>query len=284
MTSKNKIVIIYHQYCSDGFGAAWAAWKKFGNKAEYVGIKPRDDIPAGLSGRVVYLLDISFPPDLMKVLLKRAEKVIALDHHISARESTEMADEYVFKNNHSGAVIAWDYFHPNEKIPLMLRQIEDFDIWKWEMKHTEEFMASIGVKKHDFKEWSKIVRDWETAKGRAPYIMEGNTLLTFQRTIVDRALDDAEEVELDGIRALATNSIVRLASNIGEAIRQAGYKLAIIWQKKSGKMIVSLRSAGNVDASKIASRFGGGGHKHAAAFEVAEGKKVPWKVIKKQKN
>ena len=35
-TSFKNIVIIYHTDCRDGFGAAWAAWKKFGDSATYI--------------------------------------------------------------------------------------------------------------------------------------------------------------------------------------------------------------------------------------------------------
>ena len=31
-----SIVVIYHGRCRDGFAAAYAAWKKFGDKASYL--------------------------------------------------------------------------------------------------------------------------------------------------------------------------------------------------------------------------------------------------------
>src|SRR3990167_9491025 len=31
-----NIVVIYHGKCPDGFSAAWIAWKKFGDDAEYI--------------------------------------------------------------------------------------------------------------------------------------------------------------------------------------------------------------------------------------------------------
>src|SRR3989344_1169898 len=34
-----KIAVLYHKGCTDGFGAAWAAWKKFGARAEYLGVE-----------------------------------------------------------------------------------------------------------------------------------------------------------------------------------------------------------------------------------------------------
>ena len=36
METLKKIVVIYHDQCRDGFGAAYAAWKKFGDDASYI--------------------------------------------------------------------------------------------------------------------------------------------------------------------------------------------------------------------------------------------------------
>ena len=55
--SKN-IVVVYHGDCTDGFSAAWAAWKKFGNKAEYLGIDPGELLPTGLEDKEIYMLDV----------------------------------------------------------------------------------------------------------------------------------------------------------------------------------------------------------------------------------
>ena len=52
-------------------------------------------------------------------------------------------------------------------------------------------------------------------------------------------------------------------------------------EEKDGSVHVSLRSDGAVDVSKIATQFGGGGHKTASGFYVKNISKLPWKIIKK---
>src|SRR3989344_3757446 len=39
MHEHKKIAVLYHGGCPDGFGGAYAAWKKFGNMAEYIPLK-----------------------------------------------------------------------------------------------------------------------------------------------------------------------------------------------------------------------------------------------------
>ena len=49
-----NIVILYHGDCPDGFGAAWASWKKFGDGAEYIGVHHGDNPPDGLKDKEIY--------------------------------------------------------------------------------------------------------------------------------------------------------------------------------------------------------------------------------------
>ena len=40
-----KTVVLYHANCHDGFGGAFAAWKKFGDAADYVPMRYGMAIP-----------------------------------------------------------------------------------------------------------------------------------------------------------------------------------------------------------------------------------------------
>lgn len=52
----NKPLILYHgPSCGDGFCAAWIAWLKFGDQAEYVPIQYGQE-PPDVTGREVYIL------------------------------------------------------------------------------------------------------------------------------------------------------------------------------------------------------------------------------------
>ena len=133
----------------------------------------------------------------------------------------------------------------------------------------------------DFELWSKIAKDWDKPASRKRYIEEGKALLRYRERLVKSALKDAGEVRFLGHKALAVNYGLTLNSEIGDAMRKKGYSLGIIWQQKGDKLIVSMRSTNKVDVSKIATRFGGGGHKKAAAFRLPAKEKFPWKRTKK---
>ena len=90
-----KPLVIYHANCTDGFGAAFAAWLKLGDEAEYLSMEhgkvktPTDfDMKVSLAAKDndVYILDFSFPREVMDALFKHAKRVVWLDHHKTAFE------------------------------------------------------------------------------------------------------------------------------------------------------------------------------------------------------
>ena len=272
-----KIVVLFHGECWDGFGGGYAAWKAFGNKAEYYSLKHGGDLPKGLKGRQIYLIDFSFKESVMQKLVKD-NYVVALDHHISAEKTTKMADEWVYELHHSGAQIAWKYFHPKEPVPQLIRHIEDVDIWKWSLPHTAELMAYMGLVAYDFKTWDKIAKDWQNPKKQRNYIEHGKYLLKYEKQMVARLLENAEVVKFEGHKTLIVNSPV-LHSEVGNKLTKKLPPIAIVWSEKNGINRVSLRSNGKADVAKIAEKYGGGGHKSAAGFALPIGPK-PWKIIK----
>jgi len=277
MNKNKKIAVLYHKGCTDGFGAAWAAWKKFGARAEYLGIERDQPPPKNLKGKYVYMLDFTYPLDITKKLLGVVKYLTIIDHHISVEKSTKLAHRYVYDLKHSGAVLAWKHFHPRQKTPTLLKYIEDIDIWRLNLPNTRELMASLETYELNFFLWNDISKNWENYRLRKKYLEEGRAILKYQNYLINKAIKDAEEVKFMGKRALAVNFALALNSEIGDAMREKGFPLGIIWQKKGDKIVVSLRSTNKVDSSKIAMKFGGGGHKKAAAFRLPINQKFPWK-------
>lgn len=144
-----KPLVIYHDNCADGFGAAFAAWLKLGDEAEYYADQyGKQDAPwrqdENLDLREIYILDFSYPKEDMDYLFKVAKRVVWLDHHKTAFEAYGLtpnkSDETsvgVFgvlecleskhcihlDNNKSGAMLAWEYFHPDIEVPTFIRHL-----------------------------------------------------------------------------------------------------------------------------------------------------------------
>jgi oligoribonuclease NrnB/cAMP/cGMP phosphodiesterase (DHH superfamily) len=279
--SSKNIVVIYHASCPDGFGAAWAAWKKFGNRAEYHAM-PYTAKPLMPRGKQVYFLDFSYKPDIMRRVVKIAAKVVIVDHHASAKDSVKLAQESLYDMKHSGAVLAWKYFHPGKPMPRLLLHIEDEDLWNFKLPNTMAVNARLELLNFDFKELDKVVRDFEKPALRKKFIEEGNLLGAYRTRLVHRLIEEnAVPVKFFGHRIFAVNGARPFTSEIGHALYEMKPPMAIIWQEKPAGITVSLRSNGTVDVSKIAAKFGGGGHKGAAAFYLPRNAKKPWSYLKK---
>ena len=119
--------VLYHANCDDGFGAAWAARKKLGDAAVYVPVKYGDPLPPTVTGERVYVVDFSYPRDVLETLADRC-KVVVLDHHKTAQEDLADLPFAEFDMERSGAGMTWDYFFPGQPRPPLIDHIEDRDL------------------------------------------------------------------------------------------------------------------------------------------------------------
>jgi nanoRNase/pAp phosphatase (c-di-AMP/oligoRNAs hydrolase) len=281
-----KIVVLYHKDCPDGFGAAWAAWKKFGNMAKYIPIQPRQLPDMNLIGREIYVLDNSLTILTQKKLRQDNRKLVIIDHHESARNDVLAFPENVFSNNkNSGAVLAWRYFFPEKPVPKFLKYVEGVDLWCFSLPHAHELTTYAYAQPFDFKGWSKIVKDFEDPKQLKRYIELGKVIENYEAMLVDSIVQKAELVNFAGHNVLSVNSsLKKLISFIGNKLCDNVPPFGIVWYIKDGDLSVSLRGNGTIDVSKIAGKFsGGGGHKNAAGFTIPFKGKFPWKVLKNEK-
>lgn len=277
-----SVVVFYHANCTDGFSAAWAAWKKFGDKAEYVATFHEDPPPMDLKDREVYMLDLTFPEPITRRLMEQNIRVTAIDHHISVKPVTLMTKDPLYALHNSGAVLAWKYFHPTKPVPRLLATVEDMDLWKFKIPGTREAFSYFDMFNFDFKVWSRLVRDFEDHKKRKHMLEIGKVILKHDEKAIAREIAaSAHLVELDGYKAYAINSsTASFKSSMGSALaRHSPSGVGIVWwETGNGYVAVSLRSVGDTDVSQIALKHNGGGHKHAAGFRVPSLRDIPWQA------
>ncbi|PIR07177.1 phosphohydrolase [Candidatus Jorgensenbacteria bacterium CG_4_10_14_0_8_um_filter_39_13] len=274
-----RIVVLYHADCPDGFGAAWAAWKKFKNKADYIAVEHQMPLPKGLKNKEIYIFDFSYSPTIFKKLIKNNKKLVVIDHHISAAADVKSVPFHVYSPNHSGAVLAWKYFHSRQFLPRILKYIEDVDLWHFKIPQTREVFAALTSFDYNFKKWDKFAVDLEKPVWRKQKIAIGKIILQNENKLIEKIIKNAQLVKISGYKTLAVNSPI-FDSEIGHALAKKFPPMGIVWFVKNGRRKFSLRSDGKVDVSEIAKCFGGGGHKAAAGFTLDSKKPFPWKVLK----
>ena len=266
MVEPNSInCIIYHADCTDGFGAAYAAWKCLGNRAEYHACK-HGNSPPDVSGKVVAILDFSFDNATTKRMIEEADGLIIIDHHKSAMVELHDISNTIFDMKHSGAMLAWMFFHPGKESPKFIQYIEDRDLWKWELPYSKEFAAAFDMVPFEFEEFEKFEDDsvFDDAVKRGSYI------LAYSKTVVKKVCEKAVSRKYKGMDVTVVNSS-HWMSEIGARLAP-GCDFAVIWYYDHEDRInkISLRGFHDtVDVSEIAKEFGGGGHKKAAGFQIS---------------
>lgn len=311
-----KPLVIYHADCADGFGAAFAAWLKLGDSAEYLPmqygmVKTSADFDAMVSlaakGNEVYILDFSFSRVVMEHIFANAKRVVWLDHHKTAFEmwcgvqyldkiegvhqaiGTHAQHTIILNNFKSGALLAWEFFHPSTEPPMLIRHIDDRDRWQFAIEGSREFHAALwSYRPWSFEQWSrwnfhcpgKSQFYWETVHSGAAILRahEQNVAAVVDGAArpceIDETLSD-RKVTL-GI-GLAANCPPHLASDVGHVLATQSGTFGLLWFIDSdGRCRCSLRSNGDYDVSAIARVFGGGGHKNAAGFTVAIETLLEW--------
>lgn len=308
-----KPLVIYHANCTDGFGAAFAAWCKLGDAAEYMPMHYSDDPLKDViyEDRDVYILDFSVPRVDMEHLLDLASKVVWLDHHKTAFElwdamawidrpdglhqrlDTTLRHTIRLNNFKSGALLAWEYFHPEKDVPHLIRLIDDRDRWQFKFDDSKALHAGLQLEKPwTFERWAELVPAMGGSSGAlANVISSGYAALRAYHEQVQHSAKKATPCTI--IPAVISSSdaykgpwvwaqvdqycATGLAVNTPNNISEVGHELAnasgtygLVWHYDgaTGRANCSLRSNGDYDVSAIAKVFGGGGHKNAAGFNI----------------
>lgn len=260
-----KPILFYHAPCPDGFGAAYAFWRKYGDNIEYHPLSHGDTLP-DVTGREVFFADIALDRETTLRVAEVAERITILDHHISRYEELKDLSYYHFDNNHSGAMVSWMYLFPEEKPPEIIRFVEDRDIWKWEFEESKKVLAVLDSIPYSFEEWDRF----NTMLEMDPeyLLLKGSAILEYCETLMEKIVADAHTIEIRGIRVPAINTPFFRSEILNRLCLDQPF--AAGYHYDGEHFVFSLRSTDEgLDVSKIAASFpGGGGHRNASGFRV----------------
>lgn len=277
-----RIVVFYHKNCQDGMASAWAAWRKFGDQAEYIALNYQEDFHYPAPGKKIYFLDVVPDRRVLRKLRQKGCKIVIIDHHISSKRYLNLAEpgEFIIRLNmkHSASVLAWKYFFPGQRVPRLLLYIEDMDLWKKKLDFSREITTAIGLAPFQPQSWNNWVAAVDKPRTRKKYIIRGKKIVRRQNRMIAQVAQTAVRVKFEGIETLAVNSAV-LISELGDALIKKMPPLAIMWFKAGDVKRVSLRSNGEINVSLLAEKYGGGGHKRAAGFAWETKDPLPWQAI-----
>lgn len=201
----------------------------------------------------------------------------------------------------SGAMLAWEYFHPGTEVPRLIQHIDDYDRWQFKIEGTKAFNKALWSRDPwSFEQWSQFLEDTgfsaNDGTGIDAWYREGTAILRAHdqnvqsvvkgsargvRMLIDVS-DHSKPDPSDATPASASDGYLRrfdglaancpphLTSDVGHELATQSGTFGLCWclSKEGMAAKCSLRSNGDYDVSAIAKVFGGGGHLRAAGFEV----------------
>ena len=268
---KNTICI--HHNDADGRASAAIVRGALGKDVRLYEMNYGDPVPWDQidSAENVIIVDFSLPREDMLRLLKE-KSLTWIDHHKSAiDELSAYASSFpgIQDTEEAACVLTWRHFHPETEVPRAIVLIGDRDIWRWAEADTGAFNEGLfnqDTRPQNDALWEPLLADDRTAlktltdKGR---VLHDNHILRIKRTINRYGF----AIQFEGYRTLAINN--RGSGEMGQFTREKGYQIAYCYidRIQNGNLMthVTLYSD-EVDVSKIAKKFNGGGHPGAAGF------------------
>lgn len=272
-----KKLCFYHAGCPDGFGAVWSVKGAWGESGHFIARGHEDRVRLGeCEDALVVFVDIAPAKDELRELAEVAEQIIILDHHVTARDRllsdiplvNELEAEghlLHFDLGHSGAVLAWQHFRPNEKVPDLLLYVEDQDLWNWNLPDSNAVNAAIASYPREFEYWDRLADESIDALKE-----QGMPILRANRMEVERRLEHARPIALGTKHIEAVNASTN-RSQIGHELAkraQYGEPWGLVYRVEGASVYCTLYSIDDFDVSQIALEYDGGGHKNASGFQV----------------
>lgn len=281
MTTEN--IVIYHANCSDGLGAAFACWKKFGGEnTAYIPCSYgthwstliHDNVIPVLSEIEIFIVDFSFPKEQILDMCMQCKFVTIYDHHDTARQDLfSLQDirkptnlEIVFDMERSGAGITWDELHGRNTRPHLIDLIEDRDLWKFEFGHQSK---ALQLFINETKPSIAQLDDLTEPEILGEVVASRMSLVAYQAAMVADVAKEQHVVETElGIISFI-NAPYHMASDLGEYVgKVAGCDIVCIWRysPEHRNISMSLRTKSDtIHCGEICrDHFNGGGHQKAA--------------------
>jgi oligoribonuclease NrnB/cAMP/cGMP phosphodiesterase (DHH superfamily) len=287
-------LIITHAHCPDGWCAAFIAKKRY-PEAEIMPLDHGSPVPFdAVRDKDVLVVDFSWPNREDNIELHRIAKSFHIfDHHKTAQERLEELDFATFDMSRSGAGLAWDCLFGKDA-PLMwygeeigkpfvyqtrpwyVDYVEDRDLWNWALPDSKAVNAYLMSLPQTIEAWSALdILKVEYAEQIGVGILR-HVDRYVQEAVAEAQLGDwytSGAPEFSSCFECYTVAVVNVpymnCSEVGHELAKKA-RVGMTWfERADGQIQFSLRSIGDIDVSRIAKLYGGGGHKNAAGFRMS---------------
>ncbi len=269
------MLCIYHVADHDGKGSA-AVVRSIYPEAEFLGLNHDMEIPYDEIKKhdKIVVCDIALP---IKFMFELSEKIdfTWIDHHISViKEYDELmaTGQYqpikgLRRVGTAAIILTWEYFYPDKELPEGIRLIglnDLFDLRDKRVRPFEYAFQSLGVNRPQDDIWTKLINNEIDINAM---VDKGESILSWIKVRNYRLVRSlAFESEINGLKCICANMPQGYSEFFDSLPNIKDYDVMInfFMNKRNGWNLSFYTDKDNVDVSKIAASFGGGGHMKAA--------------------
>lgn len=269
------MLCIYHIADHDGKGSA-AVVKNLYPECELLGLNHDMEIPYDTIRQhdKIIVCDISLPLDFMFELSDKGD-FTWIDHHISVIKEYDAAIaegrhrplQGLRRVGNAAICLTWEYLHPNEPRPEGVRLLglnDIFDLRDPNVRPFEYAFQSLGVNRPQDPIWTQL---FNNQLDIAAMVEKGKAILSWIKIRNFRLVRSlAFESQYQGFKCICANMPQGYSEFFDSIDNIQDYDfMCNFYMNKNGDWNLSFYTAKeDVDVSKIAAGFGGGGHQKAA--------------------
>lgn len=276
---------IYHSRDLDGFTSGALIKLKY-PEAEMIGYDYGEKLQIYPHDKEIIMADVSLPMHEMRDLSFCAKSLTWIDHHISAIEAYnefigdgETFLNAVLENGIAACEGTWKFLYPDEKMPLAIRLLGEYDTWRnadkkrWE---NEILPFQFGMRQHCNSVDSFPLNVINSESLVRDIIAEGKTILKYQAQVNSLQCKKASfETKFNGLRAVCLNGGGFNSDVFKSVYDESKHDIMMPFQFNGFQWVISLYTTKDeINCSEIAKANGGGGHQKAAGFQVRNIKEV----------
>ena len=234
------------------------------------------------TNETIFFVDITLDPrSLMLQLEKDGNRVIVIDHHITAiQEIKNMGwkPEGILQDGKAGCELTWEFLYPEPMnvgvpMPIAVKYLGRYDVWDHSDPNTELFQygmryMDLGV---DALEWKILLSRKVSTEIFISDVIKTGKIIRSWNSVKNKKIASmsAREIMFEGLRAITINGYD--GSPLFESVyNEENYDIMISYiQRKDGTWSYGFYSdKPEVHCGEIAKKYGGGGHKGASGCNL----------------
>ena len=283
------MLCIYHLADHDGKGSAAIVGRKF-KGVEFFGLNHDMPVPEEELAKHddIVVCDISLPLDVM-FRLNETKNLIWIDHHASMIDAYDKAIKEkghkeikgIRRNGTAAIMLTWEYFYPDEPVPEGVKLLALNDLYDLRDKRVRPFeyaFQALGVNKPGDKNWKDLFAGRIDVK---EMVRKGEAILSYIKNRNHRLCKamsfDSEYMGYKCICANMPQGYSEFYDGV-KNIRNYDFMCNFFMNGKNTWNLSFYTTKDDVDVSKIAATFGGGGHRKASGASGL--KKLPEFLLK----